>query len=306
MSSDTDPTSEPLGEEPGGDLGKPGPDGFTRRQFLAGGLVLGAAAALGLGLYSSQVEPFWLQFVARPLPVRDLPRELEGARLVQLSDIHVGDRVSDSYLVDTFRRVQALDPDIVVVTGDFVTYDTRALEKIDRVYSHLPQGRLGTYGVLGNHDYGHGWSHPDIAEKIVGTLERHGLHILRNQSVDVAGLHLVGCDDLWAKRFDPVRAFSTVPAGAPAVALVHNPDAVDERGWGDFAGWTLSGHTHGGQCKPPFLPAPLVPVEDRRYTAGAIPLSRGRQLYINRGVGFIWQVRFDVRPEVTVFELRSA
>lgn len=76
--------------------------------------------------------------------------------------------------------------------------------------------------------------------------------------------------------------------------------------WNNFEGWILSGHTHDGQCKPPFLPAPLLPVRNRRYTAGEFSLSGNRRLYISRGVGHLFHVRFNVRPEVTVFELRSA
>jgi hypothetical protein len=92
----------------------------------------------------------------------------------------------------------------------------------------------------------------------------------------------------------------------PALALSHNPDTVDLTGWNRFEGWILAGHTHGGQCKPPFLPPPLLPVVNRRYTAGAFDLPGNRRLYISRGVGHLLQVRFNVRPEVTRFELQRA
>lgn len=81
---------------------------------------------------------------------------------------------------------------------------------------------------------------------------------------------------------------------------------ADRPAWGDYRGWILAGHTHGGQCKPPFLPPPLLPVKNRRYTAGAFALSRGRRMYINRGVGHLLRVRFNARPEVTVFRLMRA
>jgi predicted MPP superfamily phosphohydrolase len=68
----------------------------------------------------------------------------------------------------------------------------------------------------------------------------------------------------------------------------------------------LTGHTHGGQCKPPFLPPPLLPVRNRRYTAGPIEVVEGRWLYISRGVGHLLEVRFNVRPEVPLFRLRRA
>jgi hypothetical protein len=76
--------------------------------------------------------------------------------------------------------------------------------------------------------------------------------------------------------------------------------------WGNFRGQILSGHTHGGQCKPPFLPPPMLPVNNRSYVAGHYDLGRGRSLYINRGVGHTRQVRFNCRPEVTLFTLERA
>ena len=78
------------------------------------------------------------------------------------------------------------------------------------------------------------------------------------------------------------------------------------RGWENYHGWILSGHTHGGQCKPPFLPPPLLPVRNVRYTAGEFALDGNRRLYINRGVGHLLRVRFNMRPEVTVHELVPA
>ena len=85
------------------------------------------------------------------------------------------------------------------------------------------------------------------------------------------------------------------------IALCHNPDVCDlDIG---FDSWILSGHTHGGQCKAPFLPPPLLPVKNKKYASGEIDLEDGRTLYINRAIGHLWQVRFNVRPEITIFEL---
>ena len=88
--------------------------------------------------------------------------------------------------------------------------------------------------------------------------------------------------------------------------LCHNPDVCDLDVWNGFKGWILSGHTHGGQCKPPFLNAPMLPVKNKKYSQGEIDLEDGRMLYINRAVGHLWQVRFNVRPEITIFELEQA
>ena len=80
--------------------------------------------------------------------------------------------------------------------------------------------------------------------------------------------------------------------------LSHNPDVQDLPIWDGVRGWALAGHTHGGQVKPPFLPPPILPVQNKRYTAGAFDVGPGRTLYVNRGLGFFYQVRFDVRPEL--------
>ena len=89
------------------------------------------------------------------------------------------------------------------------------------------------------------------------------------------------------------------------IALSHNPDTVDHSIWNNYNSWILSGHTHGGQCKPPFLNPPMLPVKNTRYSAGEIDLEDGRTLYINRALGHLWQVRFNVRPEITLFTLEE-
>jgi predicted MPP superfamily phosphohydrolase len=133
-----------------------------------------------------------------------------------------------------------------------------------------------------------------------------GVQILRNEATEVAGLQVAGLDDLWAHRFDPARALASLDRSRASIVLSHNPDTVDLPVWIGYEGWILGGHTHGGQCKPPFLPPPLLPVKNRRYTAGEFELSGNRRLYISRGVGHLLQVRFNVRPEVTIFQLQSA
>jgi predicted MPP superfamily phosphohydrolase len=132
------------------------------------------------------------------------------------------------------------------------------------------------------------------------------VRVLRNEIADVGGLQIVGTDDLWAGRFDPEEALGSLRPEKAALVLTHNPDAADRDGWGTYEGWILCGHTHGGQCKPPLLSPPLVPVKNRRYTAGEFRLAGNRRMYINRGVGYLLQARFNARPEVTVFQLTRA
>lgn len=276
----------------------------TRRQFLRNSLTAVAAAPVLGGLYAWRIEPHWLEMRTRNMPLRGLTSSLEGRTLVQLSDIHVGDDVNDDYLLGTFRRVAALEPDFVVFTGDFITHrGPEQLVQLSRLLAHAPYGRLGTVAVLGNHDYGLSWSSVDVASRVADSLDSAGITVLRNDVATFGGLQIGGVDDLWSGRFDPGSVIARFNRIAPVVMLCHNPDGVDEPGWNEYVGWILSGHTHGGQCKPPFLPPPLLPVKNRRYTAGEFDLSGGRRLYINRGVGHIARVRFNVRPEVTVFRL---
>lgn len=271
-------------------------------------LLLASASALaGLPTYAWYIEPHWLQWVRLDLPVRGLPPALEGTLLVHLTDLHIGRDVAEAYLAEVFRKAAALRPAIVAVTGDFTSFHDGVLAQAERVLAGLPRGRLATVGVLGNHDYGQGptWSDYAHADKLAALLERSGLTVLRNQRLDVAGLQLVGLDDLWSGRFDLGAALAGLDPAAPALALSHNPDSADQAGWEPFRGWILAGHTHGGQIKPPFLHPPVLPVANRRYVAGPYRLSGERWMYIGRGVGHLHlQARFNARPEVTVFRLR--
>ena len=278
---------------------------ITRRRLLRASAAAVASGA-AVGLYTWLVEPHWLEIVRRPLPIRGLPDALRGRTLAQLSDVHVGPRVSDAYVTDTFTRVAVLAPDIVVYTGDFTSYSSDVYARAARIYRAAPRGRLATFGILGNHDYGPNWAHPEVAARLTAQLAGTGIRVLRNEVAEVGGLQVAGMDELWAHRFDPVRTLAALDAGRPSIVLSHNPDTVDRPGWDTYHGWILSGHTHGGQCKPPFLPPPLLPVENKRYTSGAFELSGDRLLYISRGVGHLIQVRINVRPEVTLFELQPA
>jgi uncharacterized protein len=278
---------------------------ISRRRFLRAS----AACVAGLGastlLYALRWEPHWLELVERRLPIANLPDGLVGARLVQLSDLHIGRRVSESYLLHTFERVKDLAPEIVIYTGDFTCYSEDVFARVQRLFPHLPLGSRGTVGILGNHDYGPGWARPRVADRIAELAGEAGVRVLRNEVVEIEGLQIVGLDDLWARRFEPGHAWHFLNPKRASVVLSHNPDTVDEPVWGAYAGWILAGHTHGGQCKPPFLPPPILPVRNRCYTSGEFTLTGGRRMYINRGVGHLLRARFNVRPEVTVHQLES-
>jgi uncharacterized protein len=278
---------------------------LSRRRFLqlAGGATASAAA---VGLYAWRIEPHWLEIVRRRLAIRRLPARLSGRTLAQLSDIHVGPDVDDDYVTATFRRVAALTPDIVVFTGDLITHWSGSMEQMRRVYRQLPRGRMATIVSLGNHDYGYRWSQKEVAQSVATVVTECGATVLRNEIRDVDGLQIAGLDDFWGPSFAPRPVIAAIESTRAALVLSHNPDTVDLPVWDSYDSWILAGHTHGGQCKPPFLPPPMLPVRNTRYTSGEFDLTGNRQLYISRGVGHLRRVRFNVRPEVTLFELDSA
>lgn len=275
---------------------------LNRRRFLQ----LSAAAGASAGLWTWQIEPHWLELVERKLPVERLPRPWRGARLAQLSDLHVGPRVADDYLIETFRRVRELAPEIVVYTGDITSHEPEVEAHLSLLLPELARGCRATIVVFGNHDFGPGWAHPEVAGRLRARLEAAGITVLENEVASLEGFQVIGLGDFWGGQFDVQRALARRHPRHAAIALSHNPDTADLEGWGDYRGWILAGHTHGGQCKPPFLDPPLLPVRNRRYTAGEFELADGRQMYISRGVGHTAQVRFNVRPEATLFELVPA
>ncbi|OAV43380.1 metallophosphoesterase [Lewinella sp. 4G2] len=276
---------------------------MNRRKFLKAGATLSATGLLA-GLYAWKVEPYWLEFVHRKMPIAHLPASLRGKTLLQISDMHVGDRFDFQYIINAFNDASKLDPAIVVYTGDFVSYDgPQQLEQLKTVMENAVHGSVATLGILGNHDYGKNWQEPEVDVKITKLLEEAGVTVLRNAKANVEGLTITGLDDLWGTNYEPGPILSSLDKQSANLVLCHNPDVCDQDVWHDYQGWILSGHTHGGQCKPPFLPPPLLPVENRRYTSGYFDLEDGRHLYINRALGCSFPVRFNVRPEITVFEL---
>jgi predicted MPP superfamily phosphohydrolase len=160
--------------------------------------------------------------------------------------------------------------------------------------------------VLGNHDYGHAWREDHVADHIARIVRDAGITLLRNETQRIDGLAFNGVDDLWSGHADIGKAFTGLQPDESALILNHNPDAVDFEGWAGRSGWIFAGHTHGGQCKPPFLPAPLLPVKNRRYTQGVVGLRPGLSMYISAGVGHLRRARFNMRPEVPIFTLRPA
>lgn len=259
------------------------------------------------GIYTWQVEPFWLEFVKRKMAIENLPNNLIGKTLMQISDVHIGNRFDYNYIIESFQKAQSYNPDFVAYTGDYVSYeDQEQFSQLAEVLKHSVKGKIATVGILGNHDYGKNWSEQDVADKITELLQLSGIDILKNDQKEYEGLNFIGLDDFWGLNFNPKKVMDHYNSKKSNIVLCHNPDVCDLNVWNNYKGWILSGHTHGGQCKPPFLKAPMLPVKNKKYSSGEIDLEDGRTLYINRAVGHLWQVRFNVRPEITIFELQKA
>ena len=278
---------------------------MKRRKFIKKSLYSALGASIIGGLYSWQIEPFWLEFVKLKMNIKNLPDQLKGKTLMQISDIHVGNRFDYQYIIDSFEMAQELNPDFVVYTGDFVSYDNEEqFEQLKEVLKHTVKGKLGTVAILGNHDYGKDWSEQHVADKITSLLETAGVTVLNNEQKNINGLNILGLDDYWGLNFNPQKIMNSINHENANLVLCHNPDVCDLNIWNNYKGWILSGHTHGGQVKPPFLNPLILPVQNKRYSSGKIDLHDGRTLYINRALGHLWQVRFNVRPEITIFELQ--
>lgn len=242
------------------------------------------------------------------MPIKNLPDGLAGKTLMQISDIHIGKRFDYNFIIDSFAKAKELNPDFVVYTGDYVSTHKNEVQykELEVVLNKVVKGKLGTVGILGNHDYGRNWSQSSVADNIAQMLKENGITLLRNQQEEISGLNFIGFDDYWGQNFNPTLAMQNSNRLNANIVLCHNPDVCDLDVWNDYDSWILSGHTHGGQCKPPFLPPLILPVKNKRYSAGRIELGNQRTLYINRALGHLWQVRFNVRPEITIFELERA
>ncbi|MDB4297833.1 metallophosphoesterase [Flavobacteriaceae bacterium] len=279
---------------------------MNRKNFLKKSLL----GSIGLGMMSSvyawKIEPYWLEFVNVKMPIKNLPNHLIGKTLIQISDIHIGNRFDYEYIISSFKETQLLQPDFVVYTGDFVSYENhKQIDQLKNVFKNVVKGRLGTFGVLGNHDYGDNWEDVVVSNSITKVLENNGVTMLRNESTICNGLNFIGFEDYWSPNFNPKPVMKNLNSDEANIVLCHNPDVCDLGVWYNYKGWILSGHTHGGQCKPPFLPAPILPVKNKNYSSGKISLSNGRTLYINRALGCLWPIRFNVRPEITIFKLEK-
>ena len=273
------------------------------------------AAALGLtcpllslvALWCVLVVPDQLVVTTATLELPRWPQELDGLRVVAISDIHAGaPHVDVAKLRNVVALANAQQPDLVVLLGDYVIQDVVGGRFIPPETTAaelgLLRGRMGVYAVLGNHD---NWlDGPRVARAFRGA----GVPVLDDEVLQLrsAGREfwLVGIPDSWTTTPDVPKLLRRVSAGGTVLAMTHNPDVFADLPAG--IDLLLAGHTHGGQVTLPLLGAPIVPSRyGQRYATGHV-VEDGRHLFVTPGVGTsIVPVRFRVPPEISLLILRS-
>ncbi len=237
-----------------------------------------------------------MRVVRHDLIIPNLPPALKGATLAQLTDIHRSWCTSDALIKKAVEITNAEKPAIIVLTGDFVTGNRADIAPCMEMLAPL-KAFLGTYFILGNHDY------TTDAPAVTKALEGIGFHSLVNRNVCFEeGLWMVGLDDDRCGVPDYSRALEGVPSDAHFIALCHNPVMMESLVQYDCT--ILSGHTHGGQIVVPVLTAAKIRhIGSKNYWAGWYQLGKART-YVSRGIGNVaLPLRLFAPPEVTFFTL---
>lgn len=253
--------------------------------------------------YAYFIEPNWIEIKSVPLTLPNLAREFNNYRLVQISDIHISKWMTQKRLNYIFNLVNAQNPDLIVLTGDFISRrQQRFVPLLSKTIGQLsaPDGKIA---VLGNHDY---WSD---AEAIDQALTQNQIINLRNAVTSIpkgdSKLYIAGVDDIMVGKDRIDQVLANLPADGAAILLAHEPDFADTSAATQKFDLQLSGHSHAGQLRLPFLPPPVLPELGRKYYTGLYDLGN-MQVYTNRGIGMTgFHLRFNARPEITVFNLRS-
>lgn len=272
------------------------------------GLATLGAGALGISglVYCSLIEPLHFDVTQIPVKLKGLAEQFDGYRIVQISDLHSDEWLNRERLTQVVEIINAQSPDLVALTGDYVTHGNNPTLWSDLLVDPLRQlqARDGVVAVMGNHDYR---SNPHAMREIL-----HASHVeeLRNCSKiierDGKQLAISGVDDVWIKHADLDAVIAGLPKDVPAVLLAHEPDYADVVAESGRFGLQMSGHSHGGQIRIPGFGAPILPVLGQKYSMGRYQI-RNLVQYTNRGVGMIPPtMRFGCPPEISVFTLHCA
>ncbi|HEY8412520.1 MAG TPA: metallophosphoesterase [Pyrinomonadaceae bacterium] len=274
---------------------------LSRRQFLGGLAATPLLAVSGVSAYARLVEPYSYWISETDIFIRNLPERFENFRLTQLTDVHHSRILG----IDEIRRVVALaqetKPDMFVLTGDYTTSYRRFIEPCAEALASL-NAPEGVWAVLGNHDH---YTDPELTTR---ALQRRHIAVLNNAHTALQrgpdALQLSGIDDWTWNAVDWPGAFSGLKPDTPTILLSHQPTVLDLEQTQNVS-LILSGHTHGGQVRLPFVGAPArFATNDLKYDRGLFRRG-GTQLYVSSGTGVIGlPVRLGVRPEIAVIRLK--
>jgi hypothetical protein len=293
------------GSTPNGDSGA---HLLTRRNFLGAAL---AAAGLGVATYAGTYARHEYEITRLTIPIRNLPDGFEGFRIVQMSDIHLEEYTEPYFLERMVAETNAMAPDLVLITGDFVSRGPLALTKswqaagvAAEILSTLKAPQR--FGILGNHDVNVG------AEHVIRPVEAHGTPILVDSYTPLERgrdvLWLCGCNDAGTRVPDLNFAIPPNPH-APVIFMCHEPDYVEtviEHPRFPLIDLMLSGHSHGGQIRLPFIGPLILPPMGQKYVEGMFQFAH-MQLYVNRGIGTVeLPFRLNCPAELTHYTLTRA
>jgi hypothetical protein len=275
---------------------------ITRRGLVRNGIHLMLGTLLS-EQWATAVEPRWFEVESVEMPLPRLNKAFDGYRMAQLSDIHLGDGLNQARLDYIVEKTNALHADAIVLTGDFVSSRAELQEaKLAHSLKRL-SARDGVFAVLGNHDHWGGAKYVRRALRDAGVRElRNDVHILRRGG---AQTFLVGADCPGEGKADIAHVVTQLPAQSTAILLAHEPDFADEFSLLGRFDLQLSGHSHAGQVCLPLLGPILLPRYGKKYSRGLYKVN-DMLLYTNRGVGSSGiPVRFNCRPEISLFTLRT-
>jgi predicted MPP superfamily phosphohydrolase len=254
---------------------------------------------LGVGAYGYWIEPFRLEVTRRDVRLGGMDPRMDGFSLLQISDIHISDWMLKGYLDRVVAQANALQPDVIALTGDYLYRDLDGMEpELRRFFSSL-KANQAVVAILGNHDH---WDGPD---RVVSLFAETGITDLTNTTIefsrDGGRLIVAGLDDPWEKKDQLDQVAAHIPDGQKAVLLVHEPDYAEKYAAADKFSIQISGHTHGGQVRIPWLGAVVTPEHGSRYQAGMYRVG-DMWVYTNRGIGAVpIRLRLNCRPEITFF-----
>lgn len=274
---------------------------LSRRQFLKKGLAAGVVGLLAS--YPFFIERYLVMTNHYRIPVPHLPSAFSGLRIAHLTDLHYGPLVPLSFIRHVVRRTNALEPDVTVLTGDYVhEFDNTA--QIDAVWPELARlrARHGVFAVLGNHDHWADTKRSMVWMKKTGQNLRHKKRFIEREG---QRLWFAGAGDFFADHRNLDRLLRTIPEKDCRIVLAHSPDSADSD-YKHRIDLMISGHTHGGQVDIPFVGAPILPTRNKNYSSGLKRSLRGGNVFISRGIGWaMYPVRFNCPPEIAVLELAT-